>query len=152
MNKYRKIPVEVEAVQFTDKTKDRVYAWAKSIQGSVFHDWDENKQPILKIPTLEGEMICSLGDYLIKEPFPTDWRKLYPCKQSIFEQSYEALENLNIYDVISRLFSEVENEFKVKGVLFMTYRKELGVLEFYEVDENEERVEKYLKRVSINDL
>ena len=91
MNKYRKIPVEVEAVQFTNKTKDRVYAWATSIQGNVFHDWDENKQPILKIPTLEGEMICSLGDYLIKEPFPTDWRKLYPCKQSIFEQSYEAV-------------------------------------------------------------
>jgi len=91
MNKYRKIPVEVEAIQFTDKTKDRVYNWAKSIQGNVFHDWDEYKKPILKIPTLEGEMICSLGDYLIKEPFPTDWRKLYPCKQSIFEQSYEVV-------------------------------------------------------------
>lgn len=59
---------------------------------------------------------------------------------------------LCISDVISRLFSEVENEFKVKGVLFMTYRKESDVLEFYEVDENEEKVEKYLKRVSINDL
>ena len=64
----------------------------------------------------------------------------------------EASENLNISDAISRLFSEVENEFKVKGVLFMTYRKESGVLEFYEVDENEEKVEKYLKMVSINDL
>lgn len=61
-------------------------------------------------------------------------------------------EALRQFDVISRLFSEVENEFKVKGVLFMTYRKESDVLEFYEVDENEEKVEKYLKRVSINDL
>lgn len=68
------------------------------------------------------------------------------------EQRILELENLNISDVISRLFLEVENEFKVKGVLFMTYRKESDALEFYEVDENEEKVEKYLKRVSINDL
>ena len=64
----------------------------------------------------------------------------------------EATENLNISDVISRLFSDIKNEFKVKGVLFMTYREETGVVEFYEVDENEEKVDKYLKRVSINDL
>jgi hypothetical protein len=64
----------------------------------------------------------------------------------------EHQENLNISDVISRLFTDVEKEFKVKGVLMMTYRKESDVVEFYEVDENEDKVEKYLKRVSINDL
>lgn len=64
----------------------------------------------------------------------------------------EATENLNISDVISRLFLDIKNEFKVKGVLFMAYREETGVVEFYEVDENEEKVDKYLKRVSINDL
>ena len=64
----------------------------------------------------------------------------------------EATENLNISDVISRLFLDIKNEFKVKGVLFMTYREETGVVEFYEVDENEEKVDKYLNRVSINDL
>lgn len=90
--KYTKKPIEIEAVMFTDKNKDQVYNWASSIQQNVFPDWDENKQPILKIPTLEGDMICSLGDYLIKEPFPTDWRKLYPCKASIFEQTYMLFE------------------------------------------------------------
>lgn len=79
---------------------------------------------------------------IIKEAFSRGWNASHEC----------ATENLDISDVISRLFSEVENEFKVKGVLFMTYRKESDVLEFYEVDENEEKVEKYLKRVSINDL
>lgn len=72
------------------------------------------------------------------------------------EDYVEWLENrvkkLSIPDVISRLFSEIENEFKVKGILFMTYRKGSDVLEFYEINENEEKVEKYLKRVSINDL
>lgn len=91
--KFIKNQIEVEAVQFTDKNKDQVYNWASSIQGNVFHSWDENKQPILKIPTLEGEMTCALGDYIIVEPFPTDWRKLYPCKQSIFEKTYSKKEN-----------------------------------------------------------
>ena len=50
IQKFRKKPIEIEAVQFTNQNKDMVYNWAKSIQGNVFHDWDENKQPILKIP------------------------------------------------------------------------------------------------------
>ncbi len=40
------------------------------------------------IPTLEGTMKLEIGDYLIKEPFPTDWRKLYPCKREIFKKTY----------------------------------------------------------------
>lgn len=91
MQKFRKKPVEIEAIQFTDENKDRVYSWAKDIQQNVQHSLEEGK-PCLLIPTLEGEMTCSLGDYLIKEPFPTDWRKLYPCKPSIFEQTYEPLD------------------------------------------------------------
>lgn len=85
---YRKKPIEIQAIKFTNDNKDRVYLWALQIQQNVFHSWEEGK-PCLKIPTLEGEMVCSLGDYLIVEPFPTDWRKLYPCKASIFEQTYE---------------------------------------------------------------
>ena len=89
--KYRKRPVEIEAVQFTDKNKNQVYAWAKTIQNNVYPSKEENGKLCLKIPTLEGEMICSLGDYIIKEPFPTDWRKLYPCKEKIFKETYEEI-------------------------------------------------------------
>jgi hypothetical protein len=96
MKKFTKKPIQVEAVQFTHGNKDQVYTWASSIQQNVFHDWDENKQPILNIPTLEGEMICAIGDYLIREPFPTDWRKLYPCKAEIFEKTYESLPLTNL--------------------------------------------------------
>jgi len=91
MGKYRKKPIEIEAVRFTNETKDSVYTWAKSIQGNISHNWDIERKPILIIPTLEGEMKCSLGDYLIVEPFPTDWRKIYPCKPSIFDQTYESV-------------------------------------------------------------
>lgn len=86
--KYRKKPVVVEAVQFTDENKDQVYSWVKEIQNNIYHSF-ENDKPCLIIPTLEGEMTCSLGDYLIKEPFPIDWRKIYPCKPDIFEKTYE---------------------------------------------------------------
>lgn len=94
MGIYVKKEIQVEAIQFTDKTKDSVYNWAKSIQGNVYHDWDENTLPILKIPTLEGEMICSLNDYIIVEPFPTVLRKLYPCKESIFNETYRLVTEL----------------------------------------------------------
>jgi hypothetical protein len=92
MEKYRKKPIEIGAVRFTDDNKDKVYTWASQIQQNVCVGWNDEGNPILKIPTLEGEMECSLGDYLILEPFPTDWRKLYPCKPDIFHKTYEPIE------------------------------------------------------------
>lgn len=86
--KFRKKPVVIEAIQFTEQNKDSVYVWATQIQGNVYHSFKDG-MPVLLIPTLEGEMICELNDWLIVEPFPTDWRKLYPCKPDIFEKTYE---------------------------------------------------------------
>lgn len=82
--KYRKKPVVIEAMQFTEESKDRVYRWASSLQMNVepvFRD----EEPALLIPTLEGEMICSIGDYVIRGV----QGGLYPCKPGIFEQTYE---------------------------------------------------------------
>lgn len=88
--------VEIEAIKFTNENKDQVYNWAKSIQANVWHDWDENKQPILKIPTFEGtEVICSFDDYLIKVQHPTSWQRLYSCNALIFEKMYEETEIIN---------------------------------------------------------
>lgn len=89
--KYRKKPIEVEAWQFTNENKDRVYRTVQEIQMNIEPSIDVNGNPILIVPTLEGEMICAIGDYLIKEPFPTDWRKVYPCKPDIFEATYEKI-------------------------------------------------------------
>ena len=88
---FRKKQITVTAVQFTNDTKDSVFRWAQEIQMNICHDWDSNKNPLLVIPTLEGDMICHLGDWIIVEPFPTDWRKLYPCKHEIFEKTYEPI-------------------------------------------------------------
>lgn len=89
--KYRKRPVEIDAMQFTDEDKDIVYNWAVSLQGNVYHSWDEDPEfnaaakPVLMIPTLEGEMTASLGDYIIQG----EKGELYPCKPDIFDLTYE---------------------------------------------------------------
>jgi hypothetical protein len=41
----------------------------------------------IKIPTLEGEMIASIGDYIIRGV----QGEYYPCKPDIFEMTYEAV-------------------------------------------------------------
>lgn len=43
----------------------------------------------IAIDTRDGTMIASVGDWIIKEPFPTDDRKFYPCKPEQFEASWE---------------------------------------------------------------
>ena len=87
--KFVKKPIEVEARQFTEETRHSVYNWASSIQKNVEPTNDKEGKPALLIPTAEGEMLCSIGDWVIKEPNPTEDRKLYPCKPDIFEQTYE---------------------------------------------------------------
>lgn len=94
MEKYIKKPIEVEAVKFTLENMNQVYSWASSLQNNVQPWTDEKGEPALIVPTIDGDMICSLGDYLIREPFPTDWRKLYPCKAEIFEKTYDRIPNV----------------------------------------------------------
>lgn len=80
-NKYRKKPVIVEVMRFTDATKDRVFNWVTCNKSAEFFDG----RPILKIQTLEGVMTVDIGDYVIKGVKG----EFYPCKPDIFEQTYE---------------------------------------------------------------
>jgi hypothetical protein len=89
MAKFRKKPIEIDAEQFTNDSKSSVYKWAKEIQGNIIPDFNIKGSPIIKIPTNEGVMNCEIGDYLVKEPFPTNDRRLYPCKPDIFHKTYE---------------------------------------------------------------
>lgn len=86
--KYRKKPVVIEAMQFTQETKQKVYSWASSQQMNIHASWDDSGEPCLIVPTLEGEMTCSLGDYLIQGVKG----EFYPCKSDIFEMTYEKVE------------------------------------------------------------
>jgi len=88
--KYRKKPVVVEAMQFTDESKDRVFNFVGSQNG--FASFDKNEHPALIIRTLEGEMTTNVGDWVIKGIKG----EFYPCKPDIFEQTYEAVQESEI--------------------------------------------------------
>lgn len=79
--KYRKKPVVIEAVHFTDTD----YGTLVSI-GSMGLKPELLYDPLrLVIETLEGTMIANLGDYIIKGVNG----EFYPCKPDIFNKTYE---------------------------------------------------------------
>ena len=82
MPKFRKKPVEIEAEQLTIENKDRAFNFITCNAQPLF---DKNKNPIIKIQTLEGDMIASLNDWIIKGVAG----EFYPCKPDIFEKTYE---------------------------------------------------------------
>ena len=80
MSKYRKKPVEIEAVKFdgTDETVEWLLPQLKS--GEICRACNK-----LYIKTLEGVMETKVGDYVIKGVNG----EFYPCKPDIFEKTYE---------------------------------------------------------------
>lgn len=85
--KYRKKPVVIEAVQFdgTEESVVAVLAMQRQSKGIGFLRVDAGD---LLIPTLEGTMRASVGDYVIRGV----QGELYPCKPDIFEQTYDLVE------------------------------------------------------------
>lgn len=79
--KFRKKPVEVEAIQWTGENVGEI-KWFAGLDVSVQY---LEKPPTLKIHTLEGIMTARPGDWIIKGVKG----EFYPCKQDIFEKTYE---------------------------------------------------------------
>jgi len=78
--KFRSIPVEKEAIQFTGKNNRECQAF---IEGNY-----DNTLNYPNIKTLEGTMRVDEGDWIIKGLRG----EFYPCKPDIFEKSYERVE------------------------------------------------------------
>ncbi|MGC4918670.1 hypothetical protein ACLQ2B_38095 [Streptomyces albogriseolus] len=93
MPKYRKRPVEIDAIQWTGNNIDAVMGFMHPQQpvhvNSLSHMRFTNADDLIGIETLEGLMVADKGDWIIREPFPTDDRKFYPCKPDIFAATYE---------------------------------------------------------------
>lgn len=85
MAKFRKKPVVIDAMQFTEKNKEQAFNF---ITCSKYAAWDGNGNPALMIRTLEGDMMATLGDWIIKGV----QGEFYPCKPDIFAATYEAVE------------------------------------------------------------
>lgn len=77
INKYRKKPVIIEAIQWNGKNLSEIDDFVgESIA---------NKGTTLIIHTLEGDMEASINDYIIKGVNG----EFYPCKPDIFDKTYE---------------------------------------------------------------
>jgi hypothetical protein len=87
--KFRKKPVVIEAMQFIRGEEHKVILWAheglpmeaNSIITRSFED-------CLNIRTLEGTMLATPGDWIIKGVKG----EFYPVKDDIFHETYEAVE------------------------------------------------------------
>ncbi|MGL6201137.1 MAG: hypothetical protein ACRC3H_19630 [Lachnospiraceae bacterium] len=101
--KYRKKPVEVEAVQWTGNNEQEIYTFCGGNALKDATDFLEGKPTMmainesefertLVIRTLEGDMAASIGDYIIKGV----QGEFYPFKPDIFEQTYEKVEGENV--------------------------------------------------------
>lgn len=82
MARYRKRPVEIEAVQLTLDNMSEVAEWCG---GKVYSRPPMRAITGLSIQTLEGEMAANFGDYIIRGIAG----EFYPCRKDIFEDSYE---------------------------------------------------------------
>jgi len=83
--KYRKKPVVVEAVKWDGSNLQEV----KDFVGKNFECIPSDTALRLIIHTLEGDHVCSEGDFIIKGVKG----EFYPCKPDIFEQTYESAED-----------------------------------------------------------
>jgi len=79
MPKFRKKPVIIEAMQFTGRNDKECLEFCPIARDPI------DRKPNLIIPTLEGEHLCSVGDFIIKGVKG----EFYPCKPDIFEATYE---------------------------------------------------------------
>ena len=79
--KFRKKPVVIEAFQLTDDWFDLPHPNPQHIVGFI----TDSKARTVVIPTLEGNHLARVGDWIIKGIKG----EFYPCKPDIFEQTYE---------------------------------------------------------------
>ncbi|MDB1690050.1 hypothetical protein [Enterococcus casseliflavus] len=87
--KFQKKPVVIEAFQYDgdfiySNGKSYVPEWAMKANEDGTFVW--RGEGDLYVKTLEGEMLVSVGDYVIQGVAG----EIYPCKPEIFAQSYQA--------------------------------------------------------------
>ena len=89
--KFRKKPVVIEAVQLTWSNWSEMCDFAE-VGGLANNKPEgvtlEEGKIGMKIPTLEGEMLATENDWVIRGV----QGELYPCKPDIFEATYEPVD------------------------------------------------------------
>lgn len=92
--KYRKRPIVIEAVQFTEALAIAMFIdklegpFGLHASGTYHPEKREVYSACIHVNTLEGKMRADLGDWIIRGVKS----ELYPCKPDIFEATYEPVE------------------------------------------------------------
>lgn len=84
MPKYKKLPVLIEAREFTGENFHEFLLWADEYEVPMQGD-----ETSLTVETLEGPMKANIGDFIIRGVA----NEFYPCKPEIFAASYEPAED-----------------------------------------------------------
>ena len=87
MKKYRKKPLEIEAMQFTG---DNALELVKIIGEGSGAQSDPDLGTLLTVPALEGSYLARPGWWIIKGIKG----EFYPCAPDIFKETYEEVENV----------------------------------------------------------
>lgn len=84
---YRKKPVAVEAIQYTEETRDQIIEWVPDlVHVGTSEEGEQYELENMRVFTLEGEMMIRPGDWVIKGVHG----EFYPCKPEIFDATYES--------------------------------------------------------------
>lgn len=83
--KYRKKPIEILAWRFTKENYEQgVPSWITDADRPIVFLKDRGEL-FCAINTLEGDMMANEGDWIIRGVAG----ELYPCKNDVFEKTYE---------------------------------------------------------------
>lgn len=80
---YRKKPVVIEAKQWNGENADEIQSFLFDGNQHAAHGWVKGQY--VEIGTLEGLMVASIGDWIIKGVAG----EFYPCKPEIFAATYD---------------------------------------------------------------
>lgn len=86
VRRFRKKPVEIEAMYFSGRNGARIASWC----GGRYRSEDKPSDPFdtahfVDIPTLEGVMTASVGEWVIRGTRG----EFYPCKPGPFADTFE---------------------------------------------------------------
>lgn len=98
MAKFRKKPVEVDALRWTGDNILAVYEFMHPQQPTYMWEFSDRDE-IVGIETLEGVMVAKKGDWIIRGVKG----EFYPCKSDIFEASYERVARDERSDSVSEV-------------------------------------------------
>ena len=98
VQKATKKPVTIEFVEWTGKNLLEVIRFTGQHASAMDFKWEDYEDLVkrkgLKIFTLEGEHLASIGDLIIKGVAG----EFYPCKPDIFNATYEVIKQIGDYN------------------------------------------------------